>query len=474
MMDTTMPDNLRSGLARWLPRIILAVVFFFIAVDIAPEAEDVQLGQVATQFATQNVFTGRFLRSNSTFIPLNRSLQMEIMDEASIDGSNWWQSCGPNMHSCHGPWLPEEKRYCCCDPGYAFDSVSSCKPSTTSSPSPHVEIPRRGDKGHLLFCSVFDDGTYGQHIQHIQDIGQGHERERGSPTYSEVQSFDEGSLLRWASKIFKAQENQRYAQEWDEALTALESHHVDGAKIIKLTRSEFDSEWNLMNIGLPQGAAEVLTDHIRALKPQLRRLSSGASGCDSDTGSGTSGCDSTPSESSRSSPSQGQALQGCSSESSTGTRGCESSSSSSGTKGCATSRSTGSGAQGCQSQSPKGCQSEHAAKGCHAHAKGCDSGVQGCHSGVCGCQEKSGLGDFLGLLLYLPFILLVTMQAVLAPALLASALLLPALLLVIAFVKGSFFVLLLAGFTAAVWTGVAVFYQRRQEGALFLESSGVE
>ena len=296
---------------------------------------------------------------------------------------------------------------------------------------------------------------------------------RSSPTYSEVQSFDEGSLLRWASKIFKAQENQRYAQEWDEALTALESHHVDGATLLKLTRSEFDSEWNLMNIGLPQGAAEVLTDHIRALKPQLRRLSSGASGCDSDTGSGTSGCDSAPSESSRSSPSQGQALQGCS-ESSTGTRGCESSSSSSGAKGCATSRSTGSGAQGCQSQSPKGCQSEHAAKGYHAHAKGCDSGLQGCHSGVCGCQEKSGLGDFLGLLLYLPFILLVTMQAVLAPALLASALLLPALLLVVAFVKGSFFVLLLAGFTAAVWTGVAVFYQRREEGASLLESSGVE
>ena len=136
-----------------------------------------------------------------------------------------------------------------------------------------MQIPRRGDKGHLLFCSVFDDGTYSQHIQHIQD---------SSPTYSEVQSFDEGSLLRWASKIFKAQENQRYAQEWDEALTALESHHVDGATLLKLTRSEFDSEWNLMNIGLPQGAAEVLTDHIRALKPQLRRLSSGASGCDSD------------------------------------------------------------------------------------------------------------------------------------------------------------------------------------------------
>lgn len=93
---------------------------------------------------------------------------------------------------------------------------------------------------------------------------------------------------------------------------------------------------------------------------------------------------------------------------------------------------------------------------------------------MCGCQEKSGLGDFLGLLLYLPFILLVTMQAVLAPALLASALLLPALLLVVAFVKGSFFVLLLAGFTAAVWTGVAVFYQRREEGASLLESSGVE
>lgn len=407
-----MPDNLRSGLARWLPRIILAVVFFFIAVDIAPEAEDVQLGQVASQYATQNVFTGRFLRSNSTFVPLNRSLQMEILDEAS------------SRHQ--------------------------------------MEVPGGGNTGHLLFC------RYSQHVQNMQEFGQ-----RSSPTYSEVRSFDEGSLLRWVSKIFKAQDNQRYAQEWDEALTALKSHHVDGATLLRLTRSEFDSEWNLMNIGLPQGAAEVLTDHIRALEPQVRRLSSGASGCDSDTGSGTSGCDtSTPSESSRSS-SHGQALQGC--ESSSGSRGCESSSSSSssGTKGCAT--SSGSGAQGCQSQSPKGCQSEHAAKGCDAHpAKGCDSGVQGCHSGVCGCQEKSGLGDLLGLMLYFPVILLVITQVALAPALLASALLLPALLLVMAFVKGSFFVLLLAGFAAAVWTGVAAFYQRRQEGASLLESSGEE
>ena len=433
--------DLRSGarqLARWLPRILLAVVLFFIAVDIAPEVDD---GEGAPSEQTLQAVNGRLLGSNDAFISSNHSLLVTHVTQL-IEGSNRWESCGPQMHSCDGPW---QQKSCCCNQGYTFDSVAvACiRP---------FSLKTRRD---LLFCSVFESDA------NIVKEGQ----ERTSPTLSDLQDFDERALFEWVSKLFKEGDMEGHA-----ALVALENHHVDGTSLLKLTRSKLDAEWNLMNIGLPQGAAEVLAQRIEALKiqkpRQLRRLATGTSGCDSDTGtSGASGCETpTQSETGQSHISHGQALQGCS-KSSTGTRGC--SSSHSGTKGCSKSAgASGTGAQGC---SPK------ASKGCHAHAaRGCDSGVQGCHSGVCGCQETSGLGDVWGLLVVFPLIILVAMQAILAPAILAAALLLPALLLVAAFVTGSFLVLLSAGCTAAVWTGFAMFYQTREEDASPLLGFGVE
>lgn len=424
-----------AWLTRWVPRIVLAVVFFFIAVDIAPEVDEIAQDALERQVALNDALPGRYLSSvQESFV--NRSLRIT---EAPIDGSNWWEACGPKMHRCPGP--PETQRYCCCDEGYVYDSTV-CK--LKSSTHPH--------RGHLLFCSAFD--SEGPEFSGETDNA-------WSPTYSEVQGFDEGSVIRWVSQLLKAASFEQ--RNMEEVTNALESHHVDGLALLKLTRSKLDAEWNLMNIGLPQNAAEMLAHDLNALKPhQLRRLSTGTSGCDSDTGStsGTSGCDSDTDGSKRSykDRSHGQALQGCS-KSSTGTRGCDSGTS-----------STSTGAQGCQSQSSgaKGCHG-HAAKGCHGHAtRGCDSGVQGCHSGVCGCEETSGLGDFWGMLLFLPFVIAVSLQAILAPAILAAALLLPAVLLISAFATGSFLVLLWAAFTAAVWTGVAIFYQRRERGSSLL------
>ena len=424
-----------AWLTRWVPRIVLAVVFFFIAVDIAPEVDEIAQDALERQVALNDALPGRYLSSvQESFV--NRSLRIT---EAPIDGSNWWEACGPKMHRCPGP--PETERYCCCEEGYVYDSTVCKRRSST-----HLH------RGHLLFCGAFD--SEGPEFSGETDNA-------WSPTYSEVQRFDEGSVIRWVSQLLKAASFEQ--RNMEEVTNALESHHVDGLALLKLTRSKLDAEWNLMNIGLPQNAAEVLAHDLNALKPhQLRRLSTGTSGCDSDTGStsGTSGCDSDTDGSKRSykDRSHGQALQGCS-KSSTGTRGCDSGTS-----------STSTGAKGCQSQSSgaKGCHG-HAAKGCHGHAtRGCDSGVQGCHSGVCGCEETSGLGDFWGMLLFLPFVIAVSLQAILAPAILAAALLLPAVLLISAFATGSFLVLLWAAFTAAVWTGIAIFYQRRERGSSLL------
>eukprot|EP00913_Durusdinium_trenchii_P025116 g23576.t1 len=44
----------------------------------------------------------------------------------AIEGSNWWSSCGDHMHACSGSWLPEEKKYCCCDAGYMWTSSRIC------------------------------------------------------------------------------------------------------------------------------------------------------------------------------------------------------------------------------------------------------------------------------------------------------------------------------------------------------------
>ena len=241
-----------AWLTRWVPRIVLAVVFFFIAVDIAPEVDEIAQDALERQVALNDALPGRYLSSvQESFV--NRSLRIT---EAPIDGSNWWEACGPKMHRCPGP--PETQRYCCCDEGYVYDSTV-CK--LKSSTHPH--------RGHLLFCSAFD--SEGPEFSGETDNA-------WSPTYSEVQGFDEGSVIRWVSQLLKAASFEQ--RNMEEVTNALESHHVDGLALLKLTRSKLDAEWNLMNIGLPQNAAEMLAHDLNALKPhQLRRLSTGTSGC---------------------------------------------------------------------------------------------------------------------------------------------------------------------------------------------------
>lgn len=405
-----------AGLEKWLPRVILLVIFFFIAVDIAPEVDDDE--EVAEdESLNPNDFSGRFLSAPTVW--------QFMLHELPIDGSDSWQSCGPHMHRC--------KEYCCCDQGYTFVSTA-CQPFKKEPPS----------RGRLLFCSAFDS-------EEMPSEKENFERQK---TYNELQGFDETSLLQWVSTVMEGQRDS----EVHEALAALRNHRVDGKAFLKLTRSNLDAEWNLLNIGVPPGAAQVLAREVGALavKPS-RRLSTGTSGCDSDTRSGTRGCDTA---SHRQHQAVSGAVKGCS-KSSTGTRGCESSSAT-GARGCET--STASGAKGCHSS----------AKGCHAHAvRGCDSGVQGCHSGVCGCEETSQLGDVWGALIFLPFLMLIAIQAMFAPAVFVAALLLPALLLLTAFVTGSFLILLCAASSAVFWA-VAVSYQRTDASVSLLETSGEE
>eukprot|EP00438_Fugacium_kawagutii_P003884 Skav215233 [mRNA] locus=scaffold341:332678:339587:- [translate_table: standard] len=384
-----------AGLEKWLPRVILLVIFFFIAVDIAPEVDD-DVEEVVED-ESPNDFSGRFL---------SPTVWQFMLHELPIDGSDSWQSCGSYMHRC--------KQYCCCDQGYTFDSTG-CQLKVFKNEPP--------SRGHLLFCSAFDS-----------EEKDNFERQKRTGTYrtpySELQGFDEASLLQWVSTVMEGGKNAfGYAlgdSEVNEALAALRNHHVDGKAFLKLTSSNLDAEWNLLNIGIPEGAARVLAHRALEVKPvkpsePFRRLSTGTSGCDSDKSSGARGCDSDTSHRHHQAVSGG--VKGCS-KSSSGTRGCESSSATGAT-----------GARGCESSGAKGCHS-HSVKGCHEHSavRGCDSGVQGCHSGVCGCEETSQLGDMWGALIFLPFLMLIAIQAMFAPVVLVAALLLPALLLLTAFV----------------------------------------
>lgn len=156
-----------------LPKFLLTVLLFFIAVDIGGLFED--------------DFDSR--------VGIGRRLAVEQY----VDGSNWWSACKTRMHSCSGPWLPAEKHYCCCDPGYRYiEASSTCEllPRTTTTPAPSSE-------SSALFCEAFYHK--GHSTQSIAGDGESHgnmsaQKVRVSSDVTDSSSLDGAAQAAWGSR----------------------------------------------------------------------------------------------------------------------------------------------------------------------------------------------------------------------------------------------------------------------------------
>ncbi|CAE7560845.1 unnamed protein product [Symbiodinium sp. CCMP2456] len=145
------------ALSYWIPRLVLALILFLIAVDINPEVDDTP-------------------RTRRRLIAATRVLS------PAIEGSNWWMSCGLHMHACSGPWLPEMKEYCCCDSGYTWAADACELETTTTLPIPDAEDS--SGKSTLLFCETFDP-----------------EENEGSLTYEGMLQLNETSAQEWVAEV---------------------------------------------------------------------------------------------------------------------------------------------------------------------------------------------------------------------------------------------------------------------------------
>lgn len=369
------------------------------------------------------------LHSNLSTIGLN----------LAIEGSNWWSSCGDHMHACSGSWLPEEKKYCCCDAGYMWTSSRICSETLvfggpTSAPD-GFGTKRSGSHLHgVLLCSTLDDDL---HLR-IEEAGQ-------------VRDMDADAAEHWVAKVLKEEGFDTVVQM--NVSGRLRARHVDGPQLVRLNL------YSLMVVyGVTEGPAEALAHRLEALDRFGRRLSTGTQGCDeASSGSGSGG---------------GTGARGCeeeqSSHGSSGAQGCEepqkTSRLKSGTQGCSKSST---GTRGCDEHhhtGAQGCHGKSGAQGCHHRAaRGCDVAVVGCHSGVCGCTDSS-VGDVFGIMLLMPLLLsfvaiAIPMAILAAPVMVLYSLALPIVLILTAYVTGSFLALLCSGITAAAWAGLVASYR---------------
>lgn len=154
-----------------LPKFLLSVVLFCVAVDIG----------------------GLFDDDDDVSVGIARRLSVEQY----VDGSNWWSACKTRMHSCSGPWLPAEKHYCCCDPGYRYIGASStCElvPRTTPAPS---------SDSSALFCEAFygeGQGTQGTAGDRERYGNISEQKVRDSSDVTDSNSVDGAAQAAWGSR----------------------------------------------------------------------------------------------------------------------------------------------------------------------------------------------------------------------------------------------------------------------------------